>query len=806
MRPVIRTVILSVFLGGVAPTVGAQDALPNRDPVLGSAFGSDWLADLPLGSTIGSLLDTSVPEVISERVDAGTLVPGRRLRVGNGTSWTQTRFRIGDVDITEPVTGGTPLFLPNIATWDRVEFTTGATPLDLSAPGLGVTLSPRRPSGVWRRQIDVLGAGRALLSRTEPTTPPAIVRLRSWRTANLLVSGPLVPNRLGLVLGGTWVDGHSYERNDPTLLQGRAASLFAHLVFTPRPRDEVRLFEWSERTRSPLETRMALGQPTATEDAHTTHLQVAWDRQLRPAAWSWRAFAGVTAHERTASLEPRAAVIVDRITDGPVPNLVSPFGTDRSWSLGSTVKPPDEAGALLRDVQLGMLLTAASARAQAAFSGRVGELVDGIPARVWDYSVPTRRSAWHEATLALFASRRVVVSPWATIDLGLRFEMMGASGATNPTGVAWRNWYPQLGLNVAANRIVPVASFVRFTQVGHRLPLGHLAYGDASAPTANVFRWRAASAGDDPQMRDLGALVQRVGPGTGGDPRFSALDPQLLRPVAEEFVVGVESRRGTALVQFAAFARRERHLIGLVDTGVPTSSYDVAFILDEGNDKFAGQLLPVYNRSPQAFGADRYILTNPEDHNATVVGLELIIRRRIRQLAFSLGGTATRSEGVPASRGFSAIENDEAVVGEVFTNPNANTNAKGRLFTERGYTLTAAGVYQFPADVKLALIGRYQDGQHFARLIIVPNLNQGAEAIRAFSPGKTRFTYTVTVDGRLQKAFRVGGTRATLLLDAYNLLNTATEVEEFSVTGPTSRFTAAVQPPRAVHAGLRFEF
>ena len=49
-------------------------------PTLGSSVDSDLLADLPLGSTIGSLLDTSIPEVISERVDAGTFVPGRALK------------------------------------------------------------------------------------------------------------------------------------------------------------------------------------------------------------------------------------------------------------------------------------------------------------------------------------------------------------------------------------------------------------------------------------------------------------------------------------------------------------------------------------------------------------------------------------------------------------------------------------------------------------------------------------------------------------------------------------------------------
>ena len=774
-------------------------------PTLGSSVDSDLLADLPLGSTIGSLLDTSIPEVISERVDAGTLVPGKALRVGNGVSWTQTRFRVGDVDITDPVSGGTPLFLPNILAWERVNVTTGATPLDLNAPGLGVTLAPRRPSPEWSRQVEVFGAGPALLSRTGPTTPPSIERLYSWRAANLLWSGPLIAHRLGLVVGATWSDGSSYERSDPTRVQGTDTAAFAHVVFAPTSRDEIRLFTWAEGAASPFDNRIAFGQPSAVEHNSTVHVQSTWERQATVSKWSWRAFAGFTTHEATTELESRPAIVVERLEDGPVPELLSPLGTSRSWSLGATLKPPTRSTGLFRDVQAGIVVSAASARASTPFTGRIGELVDGVPARIWSYSNPGGTPDWHESTLSLFAGDRITITPRVTLEAGMRLELVGASGATNPTAVGWRNWFPQVGLYVAGTRRFPIASFVRFNRSGYRLPLRDLAYGDSLAPVADVFRWNGTP-DSDPQLRAAGALVERVGPGTGGDPRFSAIDPGLERPIIDEFVFGFESRPARAVLQFAAFARRERHLIGLVDTGVPLSSYSVSMIRDTGDDRFAGQLLPAYNRTPASFGADRYLLTNPSDNEATVVGVELTAQARIRQLFFTVGGTASRSEGLPANRGFTASENDEGLVGEVFTNPNAGTNAKGRLFTERGYTLTTAGVYQFPFDIKLGLIGRYQDGQHFARLVIVPDLNQGAEAIRAFSPGKTRFTFTVTVDGRLQKTFRAGTSRVTVLLDGYNLLNTATEIEEFSVTGPSSRLTAAVQPPRSLHAGLRITF
>ena len=159
-----------------------------------------------------------------------------------------------------------------------------------------------------------------------------------------------------------------------------------------------------------------------------------------------------------------------------------------------------------------------------------------------------------------------------------------------------------------------------------------------------------------------------------------------------------------------------------------------------------------------------------------------------------------------ANRGFGPLENDVGLLGEVFVNPNAREFAQGRVFTERGYTIKLASSYEFPRDTTFGLIGRYQDGQHFARLVVNPALNQGAEAVRAFRNGRTRFTFTMTVDARLQKGFMVGGRRLTAIVDAYNVFNQFLQIEEIAVSGATSRQTSAIQPPIAVHVGIRIPF
>jgi hypothetical protein len=53
---------------------------------------------------------------------------------------------------------------------------------------------------------------------------------------------------------------------------------------------------------------------------------------------------------------------------------------------------------------------------------------------------------------------------------------------------------------------------------------------------------------------------------------------------------------------------------------------------------------------------------------------------------------------------------------------------------------------------------------------------------------------------------RLGPATLTAVAEAFNLLNTANEVEEDVITGPSFRATTAVQPPRAIRFAARVRF
>ena len=85
-----------------------------------------------------SLIDAVSADVISDRVDTGGLAAGAAARMGgHGSSWTQTRFLLDGVDITDGDGSGTPLLVPGVLEWERVDVMTGAMPIDVNAAGLG---------------------------------------------------------------------------------------------------------------------------------------------------------------------------------------------------------------------------------------------------------------------------------------------------------------------------------------------------------------------------------------------------------------------------------------------------------------------------------------------------------------------------------------------------------------------------------------------------------------------------------------------------------------------------------------------
>ena len=333
------------------------------------------------------------------------------------------------------------------------------------------------------------------------------------------------------------------------------------------------------------------------------------------------------------------------------------------------------------------------------------------------------------------------------------------------------------------------------------MPLDVLAIGDPAAPVADVSMLRGSS---------IGPLIARVGPGTGGDAAFTRIDPELRRPTTDELTLAIETHPIRWLrVQLARVVKHEEPLLGFVNTGLDASAYSTLQVPDPSfvpENVFGAPLVSVLNRPPGAYGRDRYLLTNRGDDFARLWGLQLMVRVDAERFTVIAGGSLTEADGPAAAVGFLPTENDQDLIGNLFVDPNAATHARGQLFQDRSHVVKLAASYRFPHRITFGVIARYQDGQPFGRLIVVPDLTQGTTAVRSYRNGGSAFTYTGTLDARVQKVITTRRSEVAAVVEVYNLPNLGNEVSEYVGSGPAFRTPTALQPPRTALLGVRVTF
>jgi hypothetical protein len=227
--------------------------------------------------------------------------------------------------------------------------------------------------------------------------------------------------------------------------------------------------------------------------------------------------------------------------------------------------------------------------------------------------------------------------------------------------------------------------------------------------------------------------------------------------VTRLWTIGLRASSSRALptVDVVGVAKRERSLLGVVDVGLPSSAFAAFQVPDPSfrtGSPIGAPTVTVYARPSATYGRDAYVLTNQTGMPATFAGLEFSARVSTARLVVLAAATASRAVGPAAGIGYLATEDDVNLLGDLLVDPNSGVNARGRVFGDRAYTAKVAAVYRGPWRTIIGATARYQDGQPFARLVVTPDAAQGATAVRAYPNGATRFTYTGTLDLRLQYA------------------------------------------------------
>ena len=776
--------------------LGAQTPSSASETPLTVPFDRATYDALPVTANVFSLLETTQADVVADRFFGG--VNGAAIgRVGAFLApLAQTTFRIGDVDVTSPSRGG-PMFVPPAHLWQRLTVTSGSVPADAGGPGVLIALDPEDPSPAWRGSFVASGTTEGLVSTTARLGSP-ITRSAGFGSVSAAVGGPIVPERVGLFVSAATLRSSQFERGGAFSAAQRSDTFSSHMTFTPRRGDVVRVLAWRQAREAPIVAASFAGQPSTARGETSTHVQASWEP--RPASGPrWRTFAAVSqrAWDPTTRTGP---LLVERLIDGPPSDhAVAPGGLERRSSVGGRMRgPARRTSAGVHAFEAGVTATHASLHHESAAATDVRELVGGIPARAWLYAPrgPSRRSAF---VIGAFVSDAVRLSRSLTLDAALHLDRSAGSAQGGAESVAWTTLLPRVGLRWRISERHPTLAYGTFTHLADAFRLDTLAYGDPSAPVADVLRWNGSQAGP---------LVMKVGPGAGTDGSLTSIDSRLKRPVTRDLALGIDTTwwnlpRVRATVRY----QRRSHSLAAFNVGVPLSGYMVSYRDDPGANLLVPDddvRLPIYERLEAAFGRDRYVLGNSTAPPATLRGLTLLIDKSTPGFYLGVGGAMGWSHGEAGQRGFGPEENDAGVLGELYKTPNATTFARGNLFADRQYTVRIASVVRLRYGVTVGAVARYQDGQAFSRMVVVDDLAQGADAVRAFRSGKSRFTFTGTLDLRVQKALTWSDRQQlSVFVDAFNLLNMDKSVEEWVATGPNFRVPTATQPPRSVHFGVR---
>jgi hypothetical protein len=315
-------------------------------------------------------------------------------------------------------------------------------------------------------------------------------------------------------------------------------------------------------------------------------------------------------------------------------------------------------------------------------------------------------------------------------------------------------------------------------------------------------RWNDANGERRVSENEVGDILRRGGGG------FTSIEDDLPRPYTHELTIGLEKHFRRGFLRFSGYQRWEKRLLQTVNVGVAPESYERFLFHDVGVDGDLGteddREIPIYDQREQ-LGEDQFRLTQPRGLESFAQGVDLLLGFDHGRFSWRLSGRAYRDVG-SANVGNEPEENDTGVLGDLFDDPNTLTSAEGRLYFDRAFTGKLALTAQGPLGIDIGTAIRYWDGQPFSRHIFFEDLGQGFVIVQAYSRGRLRYAFNMTVDVRLEREFSLGERRLVLALDGFNLFNQTLQTGENVRSGERFREPTFVQPARtlALRGGLRF--
>ncbi len=325
-------------------------------------------------------------------------------------------------------------------------------------------------------------------------------------------------------------------------------------------------------------------------------------------------------------------------------------------------------------------------------------------------------------------------------------------------------------------------------------------FANASAPTGTRYFWN-----DDgdliPEANETGGLINR----TGG--AFHRVDENLKPARRNEIYLG--TGKPIANLWSIAFSAHLKHFQNLY-----TIVYDPE--MGYANGGYSRVNRPdtregyAYNRDPAAAGHELYLLTNRTEPGL-YANLELQILKMESVSShwfvnFIAGAYYGQAETII---GNGPDYNDMGRISESSADPNKQINQLARIDFDRSYVgHVIAGWRPFDGFVWSNLI-RYRDGEPFGQMMALEGLSQGPVIVqnqnRSEPPdGMPRFTYYFCWDMRFSYHKPVSGGRLESFFDIYNLIDSRSELYEYSIAGEQFRDSVETRGGRTYRAMISY--
>lgn len=790
---------------------------------------------LPSAGNLWSVIENQDLSATTNRIDVGGMwadLPAL-LSSRGGVSWTQTTYLLNGMDVTDPYWRGVPLFNPNIFSLRSTQHSNGRHPVSLLSPGGYLDLLPKQGNSEFHGGLSAFWSAPWMSSsnispRLEKEGLSENHRLNSFEQLNGQVSGPFVRDRLFFYAA---LNQFNLSRDIAEFdVDDRASLSSALLNLTCRfSRSSVEFFWTGQIVKQPtrgagrdvpfastLDQKQLLNVfqlvwKIAFQPHHYFHLGATYSRSRSEASFQ----EGVTS--------PHGLEVFTKVPSGAAP------AAGRASRASFVLLGQGEAlwGSLARvhhRLEYGLSFQHGTSSSEEDILGNIHlHFFNGRPLEIVRFEGPINHGE-KALQLDLFAQDTLTFPGLASFSCGLHLVATrgwtASSGAASPADnepgpekqggrINWLNLSPRLCLSLPLSGDKSLMMRVSASRYYFHLPLYYLSYGNPDAAAGLVYAWDDADADGRCEQGEEGMLIRKEGP------FYARIDPHLRRPFSDEYSVAVTKVfKKNMVLSLAGFYRETRRLAETVNIGVPFSAYDPFEIFDPGDDSVAGTpddlFLTMYDQKKETLGQDFFLLTNQggAERVSRYRGLDLtLVKKSNRGSVFFFSATATEAIGT-TSPGNTEWENDDGVIGSLYDNPNSSIFSRGRLRFDRAYVARLGLGIPFAAGFNVAVLAKYYDGQPFARKIIIEGLNQGPFCVQAFYRGQARYEFNLTVDVRLEKTFNIGTARGRIILDCYNIFNSALATEENEWTGPDFplRFATEVQSPRVFRLGLSYEF